>query len=165
MPVGRKNGPLEPTSPIRIWAPALGLRGPEIRLTLPLSSAPGCDDRSVTRSVLIIDDDPDFLGLTVRILVDLGVEDVWTAANATEALETVQEARPDVVLVDVWLPDRHGIDLAYELVELPWRPRVVLTSSDNDAVLALDPRAGRELAFLGKDELEGDTLQRALLDG
>jgi CheY-like chemotaxis protein len=131
-----------------------------------LSPARRCDDQAVARSALIVDDDPDFRGLTARILVDLGVEPVWTAADATEALEVVREARPNVVLVDVWLPDRHGAELAYELSELPWAPRVVLTSSDSDAVLALDPGDGRpELPFFAKEELGSDTLQRLLSDG
>jgi CheY-like chemotaxis protein len=125
-----------------------------------------CDDQAVSRSVLIVDDDPDFLALTASILAELGVEAVWTADSAIHALEVVREAQPDAVLVDVGLPDRHGIDLAYELCELPWRPRVVLTSSDTDAILALDPDDGRpDLPFLGKEELGSDTLQQALLDG
>jgi DNA-binding response OmpR family regulator len=115
--------------------------------------------------VLIIDDDPDFLALTARILVDLGVDAAWTAANATQGLAAALQSRPDAVLVDVGLPDRNGIDLAYELSELPWRPRVVLTSSDSDAVLALDPQDGHpDLPFLGKEELGSDILGRALLD-
>ncbi len=123
-----------------------------------------CHDRAVARSALIVDDDPDFLGLSARILTELGVEAVFTAASATQALALVQESRPDVVLVDVGLPDRLGIDLAYELLELPWRPRIVLTSSDSDAMLALQPRDGLpHLPFLGKEELGGDSLERALL--
>jgi CheY-like chemotaxis protein len=119
----------------------------------------------VPRCALIVDDDRDFLRLSARILTGLGVETVWTAANAAEALATVRESRPDVVLVDVGLPDRDGIDLAYELLELPWHPRVVLTSSDSDAILALDPHDGRpDLPFLGKEQLGGDVLQRTLLD-
>jgi CheY-like chemotaxis protein len=119
----------------------------------------------VARSALIVDDDEDFLGLTARILVELGVEAVSTAANASQALAAVHESQPNAVLVDIGLPDRNGIDLAYELVGLPWQPRVVLTSSDSDAILALDPQDGRgDLPFLGKDELAGDTLHRALFD-
>lgn len=118
----------------------------------------------MARSALIVDDDPGFLALIARILAGLGVEAVWTAANAAQALAAAQESQPDVVLVDVGLPDRDGIDLACELSELPWRPQVVLTSSDSDAVLALDADDGRpDLPFLGKEELGSDTLRRVLL--
>jgi CheY-like chemotaxis protein len=130
-----------------------------------LSPSRQCDDHDVNRSVLIIDDDPDFLALTARILVELGVDAAWTAANATQGLAAARQSRPDAVLVDIGLPDRNGIDLAYELSELAWRPRIVLTSSDSDAILALDPRDGRpDLPFLGKEELGSDTLGHALFD-
>jgi CheY-like chemotaxis protein len=118
----------------------------------------------MTFSALVVDDDPDFLGLTARILVDMGIDAVTTAADAGEALAVVAASRPDAVVVDIGLPDRTGIDLAYELSELPWRPRVILTSSDSDAVLALEPRAGRPaLQFVAKEEIGSDALQRALL--
>lgn len=143
---------------------ALRTAGTRIRLALPLGGDARCDDRDVALSVLIVDDDPGFLGLTARILVELGAAPVLTASSAAGALEVVRAARPDAVLVDIGLPDRHGIDLAYELAELPWRPRVVLTSSDRDAILALDPQDGPQFRFLDKEELGSDTLQHALLE-
>jgi CheY-like chemotaxis protein len=116
--------------------------------------------------VLVVDDDPAFLGLVARMLADLGVASVTTAADASQALVSARDVRPDAVLVDIGLPDRGGADLAYELSDLPWRPRVVLISSDSEAFLAIEPRGGtRELAFIPKEELGGDTLRRALLDG
>ena len=120
----------------------------------------------MANSVLVVDDDPAFLGLVVRILSDLGVESVTTAGDASQALLVAEEARPAAVLVDIGLPDRDGGDLAYELSDLPWRPRVVLTSNDSETFLAVERRDGYpELAFIPKEELVGDTLRRVLLDG
>jgi CheY-like chemotaxis protein len=66
-------------------------------------------------------------------------------------------------LVDVGLPDREGIELAFELAALPWLPRVVLTSSDWDAVDALGARDGhRTLPFVPKEELASDSVRRLL---
>jgi len=73
--------------------------------------------------------------------------------------------RPSAVLVDVGLPDRSGIDLAYELAELPWAPRVVLTSGDREASIAIRGRPGRNRPlFVAKEDLDVETLRRALLD-
>lgn len=120
----------------------------------------------MARSVLVVDDDSAFLGLVARILSDLGVESVTTATDASQALLVAADAQPDAVLVDIGLPDRDGADLAYELSDLPWRPRVVLTSSDSEAFLAIGLRAeDRELAFIAKEELAGPTLRQFLLDG
>jgi DNA-binding NarL/FixJ family response regulator len=112
---------------------------------------------------LIVDDDPAFLGLAARIVRRLGVGVVVTAGNAAQGLRVAGCARPGVVLVDVGLPDRDGIELALELVGLPWRPRVVLTSSDSEAFLAVAARGGgRSLPFIAKAELAGESLRRVL---
>ncbi len=95
-------------------------------------------------SVLIVDDDPAFLALTARVLGDMGVAVVATAPDAATAIAVAGAKRPEAMLVDVDLPDRDGIDLAYELAGLPWSPRVVLTSTDPDAASAIHPPAGRE---------------------
>src|SRR5689334_18045668 len=104
------------TSAVGTWASSVGLGG----IGNPAGPTPGtpsrCDHLAVARSALIVDDDEDFLGLTARILVELRVEAVSTAANASQALAAVHESQPNAVLVDIGLPDRNGIDLAYELV-------------------------------------------------
>ena len=113
-------------------------------------------------SVLVVDDDSAFLSLTAQILEGIGV-DVLTAMDATRAVVSAQAAKPDAVLVDVGLPDRDGIELAHELAALPWAPRVVLTSTDNDAGSAIDSGSeGPGLSFIPKEELESDTLRRLL---
>jgi len=62
------------------------------------------------------------------------------------------------------LPDGDGLELAQRLAALPWSPRVVITSSDADAVTADAARALGAVAFLPKTELADGGL-RALLTG
>jgi DNA-binding NarL/FixJ family response regulator len=114
-------------------------------------------------SVLIVDDDPTFVARATGIVECLGIEVAGTARDAREALELVDETRPTAVLIDVWLPDRNGIDLAYELAELPWAPRVVLTSSDSEAWVAIEGRSGRPRpAFIAKEALDAEALRPIL---
>jgi DNA-binding NarL/FixJ family response regulator len=116
--------------------------------------------------VLIVDDDAGFLALAARILREMGIEVVLTAADATQALRAVQDSRPDAALVDIGLPDRDGIDLARELSKMPWKPRVVLTSSDGDAFLAIEAlEQQRKLPFVPKEELASNNLRQVLTDG
>jgi len=124
-----------------------------------------CDDRRLALCVLIVDDDPTFVARATRILACLGIEVAGTAADARQALEIVHDARPSAVLVDVWLPDRNGIDLAYELAELPWAPRVVLTSSDSEAWVAIQGHPGRSRPpFIAKEDFDVEALRRILIE-
>jgi len=114
-------------------------------------------------TVLIVDDDPGFLGLTARIVADLGAENVVTAANAARALDVAAEWRPWAALVDIGLPDRSGAELGKMLAVLPWRPRVVLTSSDSEVFRGFDTPAEERLPFVAKIDLSSETLARTLL--
>ena len=116
----------------------------------------------MTGPVLIVDDDPPFLSLAARILRDLGIGDVVTAEDAATAIRAANTTRPAAALVDVGLPDRNGIDLAHELARLPWRPRVVLTSTDRDAINAIASDGRSPLPFVPKDDLATAPLRRML---
>src|SRR6478752_1582873 len=117
----------------------------------------------MSRSVLIVDDDRIFLSLATQILTQAGLEVVATAEDAAGAVSAANDTKPDCALVDVGLPDRVGTDLARELTELPWRPRVVLTSTDSDAGLALDVLDGRpRLSFIAKEDLANGQLASLL---
>jgi DNA-binding NarL/FixJ family response regulator len=115
-------------------------------------------------SILIVDDDPIFLSLATRILAQAGLEVVATADDAAGAVSAASATKPDAALVDVGLPDREGVDLAYELAALPWRPRVVLTSTDSDAGYAIEAPDGHpKLPFIPKDELANGQLPGLLI--
>jgi DNA-binding response OmpR family regulator len=109
-------------------------------------------------SVLVVDDDPDFLALATRILHEMGVEEISTARSAATALAEADASRPRAALVDIGLPDRDGIDLARELAGLPWSPRVVLTSTDSE------PGSTESLPFLPKEELTDGALRKLFSD-
>jgi DNA-binding NarL/FixJ family response regulator len=118
----------------------------------------------MSRSVLIVDDDPIFLSLASRILAQSGLEVVATAGTAVGAIGAAEATKADAVLVDIGLPDRAGVDLAYELAALPWRPRVVLTSTESEAYYAIETRDGRpKLPFIPKDELANGRLPDLLM--
>ena len=74
------------------------------------------------RTVLIADDHATFRGLARRLLEDAGFVVVGEAHDAESALRGVQELAPEVLLLDVLLPDRSGFDVAAELGGSPGRP-------------------------------------------
>jgi DNA-binding NarL/FixJ family response regulator len=108
---------------------------------------------TVNSSVLVVDDDPAFRGLAQRVLAAFGLAVAGESGTARSAMAAADALRPDAVLVDVGLPDLDGVALARELVALPWRPRVVLTSADSEAASPREVRACGAEAFVPKDKL------------
>jgi DNA-binding NarL/FixJ family response regulator len=113
-------------------------------------------------SILLVDDDPVFRQLARRMLSATGLVVVAEADTVAAAIAAAHEVKPDAALVDVGLPDGDGITLAGELTRLPWRPRVVLTSTDPDAATPEDVRRSGAGAFVAKDELPNAPLRQLL---
>jgi two-component system, NtrC family, nitrogen regulation response regulator NtrX len=63
--------------------------------------------------ILVVDDEPDIRSLLKEILEDEGFE-VTAAENAEQARESRRHRRPDLVLLDIWMPDTDGITLLKE---------------------------------------------------
>jgi CheY-like chemotaxis protein len=116
-------------------------------------------------SVLVVDDDPAFRALAVRLLVDSGLNVVGEVGTAAEALSAAEALRPDAALIDVWLPDRDGVELARDLVGPPWRLRVVLTSGDADAARLVGTDPNDDFPFALKEDLPNAALDRLLAVG
>ncbi len=66
--------------------------------------------------ILVVDDEPDIRGLVKEILEDEGYE-VTSAENAAVARDSRRKRRPDLVLLDIWMPDTDGISLLKEWSE------------------------------------------------
>ena len=104
-------------------------------------------------SVLVVDDDPAFRRLARRILEAFELSIAGEAETVASAMNAADALRPDAVLVDVGLPDGDGIALARRLTALPWRPRVVLTSSNPEAATEGEVRSSGAEAFVPKGDL------------
>jgi DNA-binding response OmpR family regulator len=68
--------------------------------------------------VLVIDDDPAALRLTGYIFERAGYE-VYEAANGIEGLAKAQEVKPDLVILDVMMPDMSGLEVCQRLRAQP----------------------------------------------
>ncbi|MFD0304502.1 response regulator [Streptomyces sp. NPDC127119] len=102
---------------------------------------------------VVIVDDEELVRMALRLVID-GEPDltvVGEAADGNAALTVVDEQRPDVVLMDVRMPGRDGLDTTRELLTRQAPPRVLmLTTFDSDDLVLGALRAGA-LGFVLKD--------------
>jgi DNA-binding NarL/FixJ family response regulator len=112
--------------------------------------------------VLIVDDHPSFRA-SARILLEAeGFDVVGEAETGMSAIDEVLRLHPEVVLLDVQLPDIDGFDVAARLTGHPGSPAVILVSSrDGSDFGPLVSRSGAR-GFVPKAELSGERVQQLL---
>jgi DNA-binding NarL/FixJ family response regulator len=114
-------------------------------------------------TILIVDDHAGFRFQARALLEADGFVVVGEAPDGASGLTAARALRPDVVLLDIGLPDIEGFDVARELAIDGPPPLVVLTSSRDASDFGPLLTNGQQLGFIPKDELSGAAL-RALLD-
>jgi DNA-binding NarL/FixJ family response regulator len=112
--------------------------------------------------VLIVDDHPSFRA-SARVLLEAeGFDVVGEAADGAQAITEAGRLRPEIVLLDVQLPDIDGFDVAAQLTGAADSPTVILVSSrDGSDFGPLVTRSGAR-GFVPKAELSGDRVQELL---
>ncbi len=110
------------------------------------------------RTVVIVDDHARFRRSARKLLELEGFHVVGEAADGASGIDAVERLRPEVVLLDVALPDASGLDLVPALGVIS---EVVLVSSRDPADIAGQlKRSG--VAFIPKDRLTGEAVRSAL---
>jgi CheY-like chemotaxis protein len=105
------------------------------------------------RTVLVVDDHPSFRRFACRLLQAAGFSVVDEAEDGASALAAARRLRPDVVLLDVLLPDTTGFEVAEELSAEPDAPVVVLTSSRSKSDLGPSLARSSARGFIAKSDL------------
>jgi DNA-binding NarL/FixJ family response regulator len=122
-----------------------------------------CDDAPVAQTVLIVDDHPSFRATARALLEAEGFQVVGEVANGIEALAEAEALHPDIVLLDVQLPDLDGFEIASRLTGgNGGGPAVVLVSSrdarDYGSLIAESGARG----FVAKGDLSGAAVRDLL---
>jgi DNA-binding NarL/FixJ family response regulator len=112
--------------------------------------------------IVIVDDDPTFLA-TVRLLLEAeGFVVVGEALNGLDGVAAAIELAPDLVLVDVGLPDIDGFEVVERLANGEGAPPVVLTSIRSADDFGSLIETSRARGFITKDDISGEALAEIL---
>ena len=122
------------------------------------SGAESASIRPMRVTVLIVDDHAPFRAKARALLEGEGFEVVGEAADARSALEEAARLRPQVVLLDVQLPDVDGFDVAARLASSGDPPAVILTSTRAASSYRRRLAESPARAFIPKSELSGEAL-------
>lgn len=92
--------------------------------------------------ILVVDDEPSIVKL-LRVSLEAHGYAVQTATTGQEALQIAASTKPEVIILDLGLPDLHGLQVIERLREWSKTPIIVLTvqDSEEDKVQALDAGA------------------------
>ena len=120
------------------------------------------DDSGVGITVVIVDDHAGFRAMARRMLEAAGFVVLGEASDGAAALAAVNTHQPQLVLLDIQLPDLDGFAVADRLAQAGGNEVIVLTSSragaDYGSRLARSPAKG----FIGKVDLSATALARML---
>jgi DNA-binding NarL/FixJ family response regulator len=112
--------------------------------------------------ILIVDDDASFRSALRGLLAAEGFEVAGEAADGSSVLAAVRELTPDVVLLDIRLPDIDGFAVARQLANESASPEVVLISSLDAADLGSRLKMPGIAGFISKAELGAEAIDSLL---
>ena len=117
-----------------------------------------CHDEPVT-TVLIVDDHPSFRASARAMLEAGGFNVVGEAEDGVHAREEAERLKPDLVLLDVQLPDFDGFEVCTRSMSTDqYRPAVVLTSSRDGADFGRIVGTCGARGFIAKADLSGEAI-------
>jgi DNA-binding NarL/FixJ family response regulator len=116
-------------------------------------------------SVLIVDDHGGFRAWARAFFESQGYCVAGEASGGAEAVESARRLRPDVLLLDIHLPDFDGFEVARQLASTPHPPAVVLVSSRDVGEFGHRVADSHAHGFISKADLSAEALEAVLSGG
>ena len=113
----------------------------------------------MNKRILIVDDSFYMRTMLKNMLTDAGYEVVGEAANGAQALEMAASTAPDLITLDVILPDNTGLDVLKSLRQIQPSAKVVMCSAVGQEVIVTEAIENGALAYIVKPFSEEKVLE------
>ena len=113
----------------------------------------------MNKRILIVDDSFYMRTMLKNMLTDAGYEEVGEAANGAQAVEMAVSTKPDLITLDVILPDNTGLDVLKSLREKVPGSKVVMCSAVGQEVIVTEAIDSGALAYIIKPFSEEKVLE------
>jgi len=113
------------------------------------------------QKILVVDDSPTELHMVVDILKRHKVAEVLTATNGLQAVDMAKSAKPDLILMDVVMPEMNGFQATRKIKKDPETasiPVIIISSKDQETDKIWGKRQGAD-EYLTKPVQEGDLIK------
>jgi DNA-binding NarL/FixJ family response regulator len=110
-------------------------------------------------NALIVDDEPHVRVLIRMLLKQLGIETIWEAADGNEALERAAAHKPNVILLDINLPQIGGLEVLGKLKAAHPEIPVIIVSSQSTMKTVIQTRELGAEAYVLKHAPKAEVLQ------
>jgi CheY-like chemotaxis protein len=113
-------------------------------------------------TVLVVDDHAGFRELATQLVTSYGCLVVGEAQDGSSAITEAERLRPDLVLLDVQLPDLDGFEVARRILERPEPPRILLISTREAADYGARVATSGAAGFVTKSRLTAAVIRSVL---
>lgn len=86
----------------------------------------------VQKDILLVDDEEDILNLLETVLIKEGFKNIHKATTGTSAIKIGQSINPDIIVLDIMLPDMDGYEVCKQLREFTYSPIIFLSAKSDD---------------------------------
>ena len=84
------------------------------------------------KKILLVDDEEDILNVLETVLMKEGFQHIYKASNGTEALTQAQKWNPDIIILDIMLPDMDGYEVCRQIRTFSYAPIIFLSAKADD---------------------------------
>jgi len=110
------------------------------------------------KKILVVDDEQDTQWFLSKVLTEEGF-DVQTASTGAEALEMVPNYKPNLAILDLRLPDMHGIEVLKIIKERKWKTKVIILTAYGTPEIEAEAKELGVCAFMSKPYILEDLIK------